>query len=264
MQRNRFPPSGAGTGAAIGAIVDLTFTSKKSGIFLPAQMTTFIGREKEIKEIREALSKNRLVTLTGSGGAGKTRLSLETAHACLFDFPDGIFFVALAPLDDPSLILPAIVQALGYARTPASSLDEGAYLYKGYLFATGQYRPFELNGPQTNKSPLAFLIPGFAELIFGSGLRTGRMLAVVFGMLTVILVGWIAYRLAGKWLAAAAVWALALNPVLIKTYSEGVSQSEVAFTLALMLALCLGEDRPSWQLALSGFLLPIAALATAF
>jgi 4-amino-4-deoxy-L-arabinose transferase-like glycosyltransferase len=151
-------------------------------------------------------------------------------------------------------VLIFLVQALGYARTTASSLDEGAYLYKGYLFATRQYHPFELNGPQTNKSPLAFLIPGFVELIFGPGLRTGRSLAVVFGVLTVILVGWIAYRLAGKWLAAAAVWALALNPVLIKTYSEAVSQSEVAFTLALVLVLALGENRPAWQLALSGFL----------
>ncbi len=145
-------------------------------------------------------------------------------------------------------------QAGGYARTTASSLDEGAYLYKGWLFASGQYHPFELNGPQTNKAPLAFLIPGYAEVIFGPGLRTGRTLAVLFGALAVVVTGWTARRLAGDWLAAGAVWAFALSPVLIKTYSEAVSQSEVAFTLALALALSLGEDRPAWQLALGGFL----------
>ena len=145
-------------------------------------------------------------------------------------------------------------QAFGYARTTASSLDEGAYLYKGYLFASGQYHPFELNGPQTNKAPLAFLIPGAAEVIFGPGLQTGRSLAVAFGALTVVLVWWTAQRLAGKWLAAAAVWAFALSPVLIKTYSEGVTQSETAFLLAAVLALALGNERRTWQLVAAGFL----------
>src|SRR5512143_3889983 len=70
--------------------------------------------------------------------------------------------------------------ALWFAHTSASNLDEGSYLYKGYLFASGQYHPFELYGPQTNKAPLAFLIPGYAESIFGPGLRTGRYVAILF------------------------------------------------------------------------------------
>jgi 4-amino-4-deoxy-L-arabinose transferase-like glycosyltransferase len=149
-------------------------------------------------------------------------------------------------------VLLYLCQAVRFAHTTASSLDEGAYLYKGYLFASGQYHPFELYGPQTNKAPLAFLIPGFSERIFGPGLRTGRYLAVLFGGLALALTWLASLRMAGKWWAAAAVWVLALNPALIKIYSEGVTQSEIAFLLALTLVLCLGADRPPWQLALSG------------
>ena len=83
---------------------------------LPATTTSLIGREKEIQEVREYLSKEdiRLVTLLGPPGIGKTRLSIECARASISDFADGIFFVALAPLDDPSHIAPAIAQALGF------------------------------------------------------------------------------------------------------------------------------------------------------
>jgi 4-amino-4-deoxy-L-arabinose transferase-like glycosyltransferase len=147
-----------------------------------------------------------------------------------------------------------LVQAAQLARTGISSLDEGAYLYKGYLFASGQYAPFEPYGPQTNKAPLAFLIPGYVEAIFGPGLRTGRYLAIAFAALGLAATWIAARRLGGKWLAAAAVWVFALNPALIKTYSEAVTQSSVFFVMALILALSLGEGRPRWQLLLAGFL----------
>jgi len=71
---------------------------------LPTQMTSFIGREKEMVEIKQALAEHRLITLTGSGGAGKTRLSLQVAADALDQFPNGIWFVELAPLTDPDLI----------------------------------------------------------------------------------------------------------------------------------------------------------------
>jgi predicted ATPase/class 3 adenylate cyclase len=76
---------------------------------LPAQMTRFIGREKEIKETQETLGKYRLVTLTGSGGAGKTRLSLEIARQILGRFPDGVWLVELAPVSDAMLIPQTLV-----------------------------------------------------------------------------------------------------------------------------------------------------------
>jgi predicted ATPase len=78
---------------------------------LPEQMTSFIGREKEIAEIKQALGEHRLVTLTGSGGTGKTRLSLQVAADLLDQFPDGIWFVELALIIDPVLIPQAILSA---------------------------------------------------------------------------------------------------------------------------------------------------------
>jgi predicted ATPase/class 3 adenylate cyclase len=76
---------------------------------LPAQMTSFIGREKELKEVRQALDTYRLVTLTGSGGVGKSRLSLQAGMQCLGDFPDGVWLVELAAVTDPAIILPTIL-----------------------------------------------------------------------------------------------------------------------------------------------------------
>ncbi len=71
---------------------------------IPAQMTSFIGREKELTEIKQALGSHRLVTLTGAGGAGKSRLSLQVGIDSLYQFPDGIWLVELAPVTDPALV----------------------------------------------------------------------------------------------------------------------------------------------------------------
>jgi 4-amino-4-deoxy-L-arabinose transferase-like glycosyltransferase len=147
-----------------------------------------------------------------------------------------------------------LAQAAWFARTSISDLDEGAYLYKGLLFATQEHRPFETFGVQTNKAPLAFLIPGTVQAIFGPGLLTGRGLAIFFATLSLVAVWTAARRLGGNWLAALAVWTLALSPAVIKIYSVGVTQSTVACLMALILALSLGEKRPLWQLILAGFL----------
>ncbi len=80
---------------------------------LPAQMTSFIGREKEMTEIKLAINEHRLVTLTGSGGTGKTRLSLQVAADLVDQFPDGVWFIELAPLTDPDLIPQTILFAIG-------------------------------------------------------------------------------------------------------------------------------------------------------
>jgi predicted ATPase len=85
---------------------------------LPTQLTSFIGREKEMEQIAQAISDHRLVTLTGSGGAGKTRLSLQVAADLLDQFPDGVWFVELAPLTDPGFIPQTILSALGIPEQP--------------------------------------------------------------------------------------------------------------------------------------------------
>jgi len=148
-----------------------------------------------------------------------------------------------------------LIQALLFAHTTTSRLDEGAYLYKGILFATGQYHPFAPYGVWTNKAPLSFLIPGYVQLAFGAGLRTGRYLAIFLGLLTLSGLWVASIHLNGnRWLAAAAVWILALSPSVIATDSQGLSQVVVACILTWTLALALGEKRPLWQLTLSGLL----------
>ncbi|MCX6059410.1 MAG: hypothetical protein NTW69_14815 [Chloroflexi bacterium] len=89
---------------------------------LPAQLTSFIGREKEIAEIKAALSSSRLATLTGSGGTGKTRLSIEVGTQLLPNFSNGVSMIELAPLSDESQIIPALAQAFGLQELPFNPL----------------------------------------------------------------------------------------------------------------------------------------------
>uniref|UniRef100_UPI00286C3B4E adenylate/guanylate cyclase domain-containing protein n=1 Tax=Armatimonas sp. TaxID=1872638 RepID=UPI00286C3B4E len=80
---------------------------------LPQQVTSFIGREKELVEVQERLAQTRLLTLTGAGGSGKSRLSLQAAADLLERFPDGVFLVELAPLADPNLVVSTVASVLG-------------------------------------------------------------------------------------------------------------------------------------------------------
>ncbi len=80
---------------------------------LPAQVTSFIGREKEIEQVKNLLRASRLVTLTGSGGTGKTRLSLHVAAVLVAQFPDGVWLVELAAVSDPQLVIQTVGRALG-------------------------------------------------------------------------------------------------------------------------------------------------------
>ncbi len=89
---------------------------------LPVQLTSFIGREREIKAVNQLLVENRLLTLRGPPGTGKTRLAINVASHNLDCFRDGVFFVDLAPIDDPRLVLGTITQALGFKEAPSRSL----------------------------------------------------------------------------------------------------------------------------------------------
>ena len=80
---------------------------------LPAAMSDFIGREAELATVHELLQHNRLVTLVGTGGIGKTRLALEAAREALEEFPEGVWLAELAPLTDPELVASAMHAALG-------------------------------------------------------------------------------------------------------------------------------------------------------
>jgi predicted ATPase len=90
---------------------------------LPAALTSFVGRAEEVLDLAELLCERdtRLVTLTGPGGSGKTRLALRAAGELFDAFPDGVVFVDCAPLADPSLVLPSIAQTLGLRDVPRQS-----------------------------------------------------------------------------------------------------------------------------------------------
>ncbi|MEP7355672.1 MAG: tetratricopeptide repeat protein [Anaerolineales bacterium] len=89
---------------------------------LPAPLTSFIGREREQPQVRQLFSAGRLVTLTGPGGSGKTRLALQAAGGLLADFPDGVWLVELAPLAHPALVAAALAAVLGLRDIPGRSM----------------------------------------------------------------------------------------------------------------------------------------------
>jgi predicted ATPase/class 3 adenylate cyclase len=91
---------------------------------LPLQLTSFVGRDAEIEETARFLTEKRLVTLTGPGGTGKTRLALEVANRVLPEFADGAFFVDLAPIADPEQVSPAICEVLSVREKPGSDLTD--------------------------------------------------------------------------------------------------------------------------------------------
>ena len=80
---------------------------------LPVQPTPLVGREQELSEVLRMLALSRLVTLTGAGGSGKTRLALQAAAEVVEDYPHGVWWVSLAALRDPELVEPTIAQAVG-------------------------------------------------------------------------------------------------------------------------------------------------------
>jgi predicted ATPase len=98
---------------------------------LPAQFTRFVGREAEMAEVRRLLVDNRLVTLTGDGGAGKTRLAIEVAGQMLDEFTHGVWYVDLAPITHPDLVPLTVARALGLPDQPGSSAGEALVRFIG-------------------------------------------------------------------------------------------------------------------------------------
>ena len=98
---------------------------------LPSQLTPFIGREREVEKVQHRLLHPdiRLLTLTGPGGVGKTRLGLEVARQVRDQFADGVCFVSLAPISDSALVPSAIAQALGVKQGAGQSVTEALEQY---------------------------------------------------------------------------------------------------------------------------------------
>jgi predicted ATPase/DNA-binding SARP family transcriptional activator/DNA-binding CsgD family transcriptional regulator len=96
---------------------------------LPASLTSFVGREGAMLEVKRLLAMTRLLTLTGAGGSGKTRLGLEVARDLVGAYPDGVWLVELAPLSEPTLVPQAVAAALGVREQPGRSVTQALAHY---------------------------------------------------------------------------------------------------------------------------------------
>src|ERR1700688_2896527 len=104
---NEFPP--------------LRTTTTVAAARLPVQLSSFVGRDVELTQLRELLAQNRVVTLTGAGGVGKTRLAVQVAAQLAGEFGDGVWYVDLAPITDPELVAVTVARALGLPDQPGRS-----------------------------------------------------------------------------------------------------------------------------------------------
>ena len=147
-----------------------------------------------------------------------------------------------------------VLRALEIARTKTSFLDEGLYLYKGFLFATGQQVPFADYGVWTNHAILSFLIPGYIQKWFGPGLETGRTFMILLSLFTLLGLWVFARRWGNAWWAVGAVWVMALNPAEIKIHTLAISEGLVAALLVWIVVLVVGGERPLWQVLLGAAL----------
>jgi predicted ATPase/class 3 adenylate cyclase len=110
-------------------------SSKVHSNNLPLQLTSFVGREKEISEVKDVIARHHLVTLIGPGGTGKTRLSLQVAQELIDQFLDGLWFVELAPILDPTLVPRTTAIAIGLRDEPQRPIIDMLcdYLHKKQL-----------------------------------------------------------------------------------------------------------------------------------
>ncbi|MEM9887201.1 MAG: NB-ARC domain-containing protein [Bacteroidota bacterium] len=92
---------------------------------IPTPVTPILGRKKQVEELSELLQQHRILTITGAGGIGKTRISLEICNAIQQEFQDGIFFVSMATLNDAKEVIPTLADSLGVTEVGGRDLAEG-------------------------------------------------------------------------------------------------------------------------------------------
>lgn len=142
---------------------------------LRARLTSFVGREAELRDIRQDVAAARLVTLTGPGGSGKTRLAQEAAEAAAGGFPDGVWLAELAPLDDPAAIPHAVLTALG--RRDAQVLTPGPLRAEQYA-----EDPVARLLDHCGRRRLLLVLDNCEHVIVGAAVLTAELLAACPGV----------------------------------------------------------------------------------
>jgi predicted ATPase len=89
---------------------------------LPVQLVPLVGRQRELREVLDTLARSRLVTLTGPGGTGKTRLARAVADAARASYTDGVCWVELAPIGDPEVVVLAVAGSFGVGEHPGQNV----------------------------------------------------------------------------------------------------------------------------------------------
>jgi predicted ATPase/class 3 adenylate cyclase len=132
---------------------------------LPLQLTSFLGREREVAEVLELLASHRLVTLTGPGGTGKTRLGLQVAAEATDRFDGGVYFVGLDPISEPDLLLPTIAQAVGIMDPGGASIERLAEHFgdQAFLLVLDNFEQVDSAAPLVGE--LLAQAPGLRALV---------------------------------------------------------------------------------------------------
>jgi hypothetical protein len=174
--------------------------------------------------------------------------SWAAARPWLADAAAGLGFVVYALLG----------WRLAYHLT--TGLDESMYIYKGWLFVSGRYLPFEDFGPLTNHMPLSFIIPGAVQHLFGQGMETGRLFAYTISLLMLAGLWLTVRRLGGGGWAAGVVWLMVFTPAWQEVFAQGLSQGLVNTFMIWGFYFLVGEERQHWQLGLSAGLLALTVM----
>jgi predicted ATPase/DNA-binding SARP family transcriptional activator/DNA-binding CsgD family transcriptional regulator len=122
IEKRRFPPSSSSPTRATSEDDAPALSAAAARHNLPAARTSFVGREREMLAVKRAFAMTRLLTLTGFGGSGKSRLALEVARNLVGVYPDGVWLVELAPLSEGELVPQAVANALGIQERPGQPL----------------------------------------------------------------------------------------------------------------------------------------------